>query len=732
MKQLSHDCMQKIYSQIVILPNIFSYDTFSGNHQSLSYFCSRKIFLKITKVIKILSILVGITMNSQLFSDEGMWTLDNLPLEMIKTKYKFTPKKSFLNNIQLSAVRFNDGGSGAFVSQEGLVLTNHHVAMGQLQKISKKTNDYVKNGFLALNKSQELKCPDLELNILIGMENVTEIVKSFTETSKNPEEMEAKRKEITSKIENDSYSKTGLRSDVVELYNGGEFWLYKYKRYTDIRLVHSPELQAASFGGDTDNFQYPRYALDYAFFRVYEDNKPIQSKNYLRWNPDGPDQGEILFVAGHPGSTDRQKTVSELIFLRDHSFPEYLKILGEKISAMREYAARGKEEKRRAMGSILGMENAIKAIHGEFDSLKDPGVIDKIRERESELKKLVSQDKILQEKYGDIWDNISAVQGKMVEKKKEMYYQKFSGHLPSLALSFIEYYLELKKPNEERYEEYRDSSLESMRLRMLTSAPVYKDKDIVTFTKSLELSQRELGLENEYIQLALGKRNARELSENLISKTSLDSLEFRKSLLKDPEQIMNSNDPLLNWVRNLEPLIRKNRRWVEKEVENILTTEGGRLAELRFKIFGRTTYPDATFTLRVSVGTVKPYQIDGWSVPAYTTFHGLYERALGFGEKNDYSISEQITKNKEKINSSSKINFCSTHDITGGNSGSPVINKKGEIVGLIFDGNAYSHSLSYTYSDEKARAISVHIGGIEELLAKVYKANHLIKELKTK
>lgn len=680
----------------------------------------------------LITFLVGTTMKNHLYSDEGMWTLDNLPLEMIKEKYNFAPKENFIKNIQLSSVRFNDGGSGAFVSREGLVLTNHHVAMGQLQKISKKSNDYVKKGFLAETRNQELKCPDLELNILVGMENVTNIIKSYTESAKNLEELEARRKEIKSKIENESYSKTGLRSDIVELYNGGEFWLYQYKRYTDIRLVHSPELQAASFGGDADNFHYPRYSLDYAFFRVYENDKPIQSKNHLKWNSSGPKEGEILFVSGHPGSTDRQKTLSELLFLRDHSFPEYLKILNEKITAMREYASRGKEEKRRAMGSILGMENAIKAIQGEFSSLKDQSVIEMIREKEQQLKQRVLQDKELQEKYGDIWDKISIVQDKMVEKKKEMYYQKFSGQLPSLALSLVEYYIELKKPNEERYEEFRDSSLESMRLRLLTSAPVYKDKEIVTFTKSLELSLRELGTENEFNQTALENQNPKKLSEELISKTSLDNLEFRKSLLKNPEEIMNSKDPLLNWVRKLEPIIRKNRRWVEREVENILTTEGGRLSELRFKLFGRSTYPDATFTLRVSVGTVKSYDIDGWKVPAFTTFHGLYERSLGFGEKNDFSLSEEILKHKDRINPNAKVNFCSTHDITGGNSGSPVINRKGEIVGLIFDGNAYSHSLSYTYSDEKARAVSVHTGGIEELLSKVYKANQLLKELKTK
>lgn len=684
-----------------------------------------------SKLLYIFLFLGGSFMNQKILSDEGMWTLDNLPLDLLESKYKFKPGKLFLQNIQLSSVRFNDGGSGSFVSQEGLVLTNHHVAMGQLQKISKKENDYVKNGFLAKSRDTELKCPDLELNVLVKMKNVTQIIKSYLANLDNREDIEKKRKEITAIIENEAYIKSGLRSDVVELYNGGEFWLYQYKRYTDIRLVHAPEIQAAAFGGDSDNFQFPRYALDYAFFRVYEGNKPIQSKHFLKWNSVGPKKNELLLVSGHPGSTDRQKTLSEIYFLKEHSFPEYIKILTEKITAIREYASKGKEENRRAMAGILSMENSIKAIRGEYEALNDTIIMEKIKSTEANLRKIVSENQELSREYGQIWDRINEVQDKMIEKKKEMYYQNFSGQLPSLALSFVEYYIELQKPNEERYEEFRDSSLESIRLRLLTSAPVYKDKEIFTFSKGLEISQKELGNENEFIRLALDSKSPSTLARELIEHTDLDKLEFRKSLLKNPSLIYTSKDPLLSWMRKLEPIIRKNRRWVETEIENVLTTEGGKLSELKFKLFGRSTYPDATFTLRLSIGTIKPYEMDGWMVPPYTTFYGLFERAESFGHTDEYKISESIKKSTGRLNFKSKINFCTTHDITGGNSGSPVINRKGEIVGLIFDGNAYSHSLSYAYTDEKARALSVHTEGIEEMLKNVYLAESLLKELRT-
>ena len=688
----------------------------------------------ILKNIKILFIihLTYVSLTMKIYSDEGMWTPDNLPLLYLKEKYNFTPPAKLLKKIQLSSVRFNDGGSGAFVSQKGLVLTNHHVAMGQLQKISNKKNDYVKNGFLAKSPKEELKCPDLELNILLETENVTQKIKEYLLPYLKSSELELKRKEIISKIEKDSYEKTGYRSDVVELYHGGEFWLYKYLRYTDIRLVHAPELQAAAFGGDGDNFQYPRYALDYAFFRVYQNNKPIESKNFLQWNSNGAKENELLFVSGHPGSTDRQKTLSEILFLKDHSFPEYLKILNEKIHSMREYSKRGKEEERRAKGSILGMENSIKALEGEYNALKDEKTIEIIKKNEDALQQIVNNSIDLKNEYGEIWNHIKSVQDKMIERKKEMYYQNFSGQLPSLALSLVRYQIELEKPNEKRYEEFRDSSLESIRFKLLTSAPVYKDKEIVSLSKSLELSLKELGKENEYIKLALGDRDPKSIATEIIENTKLDSSEFRQSLLQNPKLIQNSNDPLLLWIIKLEPLLRKNRDWIEKEIENVMTVEGGKLAELRFKVYGRNTYPDATFTLRLSIGTTKQYEIDGWKVPPFTTFSGLYERAYGFNNKSDYKLSEKISKSINNINSNSKLNFCTTHDITGGNSGSPVINTKGEIVGLIFDGNAYSHTLSYIYTDEKARAISVHTEGIEEALRSIYSASYLIKELKAK
>jgi len=679
------------------------------------------------RYIYIIIMILGTTM--KINSDEGMWTLDNLPLKYLNETYKFKPSKTFLKNIQLSSVRFNDGGSGSFVSKNGLVLTNHHVAMGQLQKISNKNNDYVNTGFLAKTNKEEIKCPDLELNILINFENVTDKVNSFLINMTDSNDIEKKRKEIISRIEKESYEKYGLRSDVVELYHGGEFWLYKYKRYTDIRLVHSPELQLAAFGGDSDNFQYPRYALDYAFFRVYENDKPIEVKNYLKWSSKGFEENELLFVAGHPGSTDRQKTVSEILFLRDHSFPEYLKILNEKIAFMREYSSRGKEEERKARGSILGMENSIKAIRGEYAALLDSNIIKKIEQNENSLKDYVSNNNELNIKYGNIWKNIKNVQDKMIERKKETYYQKFSGQLPSIALTIIQYDMEIDKPNSERFEEFRDSSLETMRLHFLTSAPVYKDKDIFTLSKGLMISKKELGDENSFIKIALENKDIDELSKYIIENTKLDNLEYRKELLENRDKIKNSKDPLIQWVKKIEPILRKNREWIKKEVESVLTTEGGKLSELRFLAFGRNTYPDATFTLRLSIGSAKPYEIDGWKVPSFTTFNGLLERSDGFKNNKEYTLSPKIYKNRNKLNLSAKINFCSTHDITGGNSGSPVINMKGEIVGLIFDGNAYSHSLSYVYTDEKARSISVHTEGIEEALRNIYSANKLLLEL---
>jgi hypothetical protein len=676
----------------------------------------------------ITSIMVG----SSLQSDEGMWTLDNLPKKNLEEKYNFKFSDKWLKNAQLASVRFNDGGSGAFVSPKGLVLTNHHVAMGQLQKMSTKKADYVKEGFFTKELKEEKKCPDLELNILVSMEDVTKKVVNASTNENTDKVKNEKRKEEIAKIEKASSDKTGLRSDVVELYDGGEYWLYRYKKYTDVRLVMAPELQAASFGGDPDNFNYPRFALDFAFFRVYENDKPIDSKNYFKWSKNGAKEDELVFVFGHPGSTERQKTMSQISFQKDYSFPEYVKLLKYKLNLFRKYGEKGKEEKRRAKDYILGMENSLKAIEGELNGLKDKKILAAMQEREDKLQKLVIENPELKKDFGDVWNRIDSIQKKMISRHKEFYYRSASNaKLVGIAIKLVRYASEIQKPNEKRYEEYRDSNLESLKFRLLSPAPIYADIEEMMIENSLHLAVENLGREDEFVKLALADKSPKYLAKALLTKTKLMDVSQRKELLSGGlEAIHKSKDPLILWALQIDPILRKDRDWYDDEIESVQAIEGNKLSQLKFKAYGKSTYPDATFTLRMSYGTVKGFTDDSTiHIPFKTTYYGLFDRAESFDNKDPFTLATKIAENKSVINMSKPLNFITTNDITGGNSGSPVINRKGEYVGLIFDGNSYSHVLSYAYTDDKARAVSVHSEGIIEALRSVYKMEKLVREI---
>ncbi|MCB1142073.1 MAG: S46 family peptidase [Leptospiraceae bacterium] len=682
------------------------------------------------KQIKIIIIFI-ILINFSLFSDEGMWTLDNLPFHLIKEKYDYEITPGFLKKVRLGSVRFNDGGSGAFVSNRGLVITNHHVALGQIQKLSSDKNDYLKEGFLADDLTEELKCPDLEINVLYSMENITDLVLKRLESEKEKGQYTEIKNELLSEIEKKSFQETKLRSNVIEFYNGGEYWLYRYKKFTDVRLAFSPELQAASFGGEIDNFNFPRYALDFALFRVYENNKPFVSNVFFKLNPKGATEGELTFVSGHPGSTDRQKTLSEIKYIRDHAYPEYLDMISKKLEILREYSSKGKEEKRRAEGLILHLENSLKAIEGELAALNNPHIYTKLEEKEKNLKISIRTASDNPEKYMNLLSEIDSLQNSLISRKKEIYYRKISGTLPQLALKFILYARQMELPNAQRFPEYRDSNLDSLKHQLLSSAPIYKDRDILLLRTTLEMAQLELNPEDPFLREALGNQEPILISSGIIGDTQLDNLKYRNYLLKEGSgAILNSKDPILNWAKKIEPILSEDRKWYENEIQSKLSKLGADLSSLKFSIFGRSTYPDANFTLRLSYGVVKGLKVDGYSIPYKTTFYGLIERALGFGNKNAFRVAGKILKKRKKLRMSTPLNFISTHDITGGNSGSPMLNTRGEMVGLIFDGNTYSHELNYVYSEERARAVSVHSGAILESLSVIYGAKNLVSELR--
>ncbi len=662
-------------------------------------------------------------------ADEGMWTLDNIPTEKIFSEYGFQISPELLKQMQLASVRLNDGGSGSFVSPNGLILTNHHVAIGQIQKLSNNQNLLLQKGFFAKKIKDEIPCPDLEINILLEMQNVTEKVQKAIQDLKSFEEIKIKKDQIISEMENEVYQTTKNKASVVTLYEGGEYWLYIYKKITDIRLVFAPPLELASFGGDPDNFQYPRYVLDFAILRAYENKKPFSSKYYYTWKNDLLKEGELSFVLGHPGSTDRHKTLSQLARLRDYVFPHYLKLTKAKLQKFYNYASQSKENQIRAQEYILELENSVKSIEGEKKGLEDISNWLLIEKREKDLKEIVKQNKNLNEKYGDVWDNIELIVNKMNQAHKKIYYITLGGKLPHYALNLLRYVTELQKPNSKRYKEFRDSNLESWKHKFLSPAPVDKDLDKLELETVLEFLDSELGKESPFVQKAIGNREIFSLVEDLIEKTNLHDQKFRKKLLESGrEGVENSNDSLIVWMRDLEPFFREKRDFLEKEIETPLEMHGARISKLKFEVFGKNLYPDATFTLRLSYGKPLSYEIDGWKVPYFTTFYGLLERNHTFQNQEPFHLSKELIKKIRSSKLKTPVNFITTHDITGGNSGSPVINTKGEIVGLIFDGNIYSSVLSYFYSQEKARAISVSTAGISEAL-KFFEAKRIIKEL---
>lgn len=674
--------------------------------------------------------LIGIPVTA----DEGMWTFDNPPTKLLQERYGFTPTPEWLDHVRLSSVRFNDGGSGSFVSPHGLALTNHHVAFGQLQKVSTPEKDYVKDGFYARTPAEELKCPDLEVNILMSMENVTAQVMGVVKPGMNDKNaLEARKAEIA-KIEKESQDKTGLRSDVIPLYQSSEYWLYRYKKYTDLRLVFAPEQQIAFFGGDPDNFTYPRYDLDFALFRVYENDRAIETPNYLKWNARGAADGELVFVSGNPGSTSRLDTLAEIEDARDYFLPIRLKILKGWLSALNQYASQGSEQARQAANLTFSIENSVKALTGMRNGLLDKALMAKRQKEEADFRALVAGKAEWKRNYGPAWDEIANAEKKFVSRIKESRFRSVApSRLAANALTIVQYVNEVKKPDGVRLDGYHDSELDSLKFRLFSPAPIYPGMEKALLANDFASSLEELGPSDPFVKATVGGESPQTAAEKLVDGTKLGDAAFRKSLVEGGEAaVAASTDPMIVMARNIDPSVREIRKWVENNVESVETSAGEKIGKARFAVYGKSTYPDATFTLRLSYGTVKGYPMNGTVAPPLTTLYGLYDRAYSFGLKMPFALPERYLNRKDSLDLSTPVNFVNTCDIIGGNSGSPVINRQGELVGLIFDGNIESLVGDYVYNDEANRAVAVHPGFMSEALRKIYDAGALADELEGK
>lgn len=663
-------------------------------------------------------------------ADEGMWTFDNPPTQLIQEKYHFTLTKEWLDHVRLSSVRLNDGGSGSFVSAHGLLLTNHHVARGQLQKNSTPQHDYVRDGFYARTPEQEMKSPDIEADVLMSTEDVTSRVEKAISQAKTPEEQFAARRKVIAEIERESLQKTGLRSDVVTLYQGGAYWLYRYKKYTDLRLVFAPEQQAAYFGGDFDNFTYPRYDLDMAFFRVYENGRPIDTPNYLKWNVKGAADEELVFTSGNPGSTSRQDTFAQLEMQRDTFLPTILNVLQDRNRVLEAFSKASPTHAEQADSDIFRNANSIKAIGGELTGLKNPAVMEIKRLQEENFRQAVKSKPALEAQYGQAWDEIAAVERKAAGRMKENFYHNMDSQLAGIAKTIVEYVAEIRKPDGARLPGYHDAQLDSLRFDLFSPAPIYRDMEIARISGALELDLKAMGPNDPFLKIVLHGQSPQQAAAALVNGTKLEDPAVRKKLVNGGEAaVAQSADSMIVLARALDPMRRELVKWTEDNVTSVEERAGEELGRARFAVYGKTIYPDATFTLRLSYGQVKGYPYNGTKAPPKTTFFGLYDRAASFDNREPFNLTARYQQARTKLDLATPVDFVTTNDIVGGNSGSPVINAKGELVGLIFDGNIESLVGDYVYDIETNRSVAVHTGGMMEALRKVYGADRLVAEL---
>jgi len=688
------------------------------------------------KKIAALLLLISITIPAlTALADEGMWTFDNPPLRQWKEKYGFEPTKEWLDRIRLASPKVN-GASAGFVSPNGLIATNHHVAASYIERVSSKERNLMKTGFLARNYQDELKIPDASASVLMSFEDVTKRVNGAAVNATSDSEAASKRTMEISAIEKDCAALTKLRCEVISFYSGGEYWLYRFKIYTDIRLVMAPEEQAAFFGGDYDNFTYPRHDLDFTFLRAYEEGRPASTPNYLKWSETGAKEGDFVVVSGYPGSTARLLTIAQLVYQRDIGNPLQKRVWQLRRAALEEYSKRGDEEFRQAWPAMRSFANSLKRLDGQQEGLLNPRNFARKEAEERDLRSAVEKNVDLQKRYSSAWDNIAAAYGKLPAMSARLAFSNLSAsRLASIALQIVNFKIETAKPDAQRFPEFRDQRLKSVESAILSPAPIYLNMEEALLAAWLRDARSVLGPDDPFIHAALGNSEPEAVARKAVRGTALIDLEFRKKLLASKDNDLSSvNDPMIELARAVEPIIRELRIWNERNIIDIETANGTKIAEARFAVYGKTIPPDANSQLRLEYGTVKGYEEDTTLVPYKTTFFGLFDRAFSFNEKPPFDLPQRIKDSRNQLNLSTPLNFVYTADTIGGNSGSPVINKEGELVGLNFDSNLQKLSNRYWYIDESdgARAVGVHSAGILEALRVIYDAKELINELKGK
>ncbi len=661
-----------------------------------------------------------------------MWTFDVPPLEYWAKRYDFKPSTQWLDHVRLSAVRYGGGCSASFVSPNGLVMTNHHCARACIESATKEGEDFLSNGFYARTKEEERACQGLFLDQLQEITDVTPRVMQAIAGAK-PAQAGKLRTDAIAAIEKECQGEAKDKAcQVVTFYRGGQYKLYRFHRYNDVRLVMAPEAQIAFFGGDPDNFTFPRHDLDMSFVRAYENGQPAGTPHHFKWSPAGTKEGDLTFVIGNPGSTGRLNTMSQLTYLRDVSYPAQMKALDRRIATLEQYMQADTLKAKAQRNTFFGLQNTRKAIGGYQTGLLDKDLMAHKAKWERDFIANVNADPALKAKYGAAWRQIAVVQDSLAKSAVRRRYEQFQtdgGRLLPIASLFARYQTEMAKPDAERLPAFREANRHLTETVMTGGQPMDVALETANLTTYFEAMAQELPATHPVRKAAMGGRTPAEAAKAMVASSVLVDATARKALFEaGGDAIAKSNDPFIALARTIDPLERGNAKFVQRQLD-AETAASEKVAQALLATHGNGVSPDATFSLRISDGEVKRYPLNGTYAPAYTTFSGLYDRSRAFEGAGPWALPKRWQERKAKLDDSTPFNVAATNDIIGGNSGSPVVNKDAEVVGLIFDGNMEMLPNRFLFTEKTARSVFVDSRAIIEALRKIYDADALADEL---